>query len=82
MNTINISTLRSNLANIINQISDYSQRVSVLVSGEPKAVILSTEELESLEETAEILTTPGSYTKIHKGINNAKLRQGISLDKL
>ena len=82
MNTIAISELRSNLPTFINQVSEQLQRVIVTVAGKPKAVILSLEEVEALEETAEILAVPDSLKKIRKGIAQAKKGQGLSLAKL
>jgi len=64
MNTIAISQLRNNLPSIVNNISLYLKRLVISVSGEPKVVLMSLEELESLEETAEILSVPNAYKKI------------------
>ncbi len=58
MDTIAISDVRSNLPTIIDEVNEYSKRVAVTVGGKAKAVIMSYEELESLEETAEIMATP------------------------
>ena len=82
MTTVGISELRSNLPKLIKQTSDYLERVIVTVGGKPKAVLLSLEELESIEETAGILAIPGSLEKINKGIAQAKKHQGVPLSKL
>ena len=79
MNTIAISQLRNNLPSIVNDISLYLKRLVISVSGEPKVVLMSLEELESLEETAEILSVPNAYKKILIGTKQAKKRQGIKL---
>ena len=81
MNTIAISDLRSHLPQIIKKVGQGLERFIVTVSGKPKAMIISLEELESLEETAEILATPGAYKKIMKGTKEAKKDKGISLDE-
>lgn len=72
MNTVAISQFRNNLPRIIDDIANYMKRVVISVSGKPKAVVLSLDELESLEETAEILSIPGAYQKIKKGLREAK----------
>ena len=79
MNTIAISQLRNNLPSIVNNISLYLKRLVISVSGEPKVVLMSLEELESLEETAEILSVPNAYKKILIETKQAKKRQGIKL---
>ena len=52
------------------------------ISGKPKAVLLSLEELESLEETAEIFSIPQALQKIKKGSAEIKKGKFITLDKL
>ena len=44
--------------------------------------IMSFEELESLEETAEILSVSGAFERIKKGEAEAKKGKGIALSKL
>lgn len=82
MDTIAISDFRSNLPSLINQVSEYMKRFVISVSGKPKAVVMSLEELESLEETAEILSDPTAYKKIKIGEKQAKLKKGILLKDL
>lgn len=64
MITVGISELRANLPKLVKHASDYLERVVVTVAGKPKAVLLSVEELEFLEETNEILATPGALKSI------------------
>ena len=66
-NTIAISDLRSNLPGFIKRVSGNLERFIVTVSGKPKAVVISADELESLEETAEILAIPKALQEIKKG---------------
>jgi len=82
MNTIAISDLRSNLPNLIKHVSDKLDRLVVTVSGKPKAVVLSVEELDSLEETAEILAVPGALRKIKESQQQIVKNQGIDLEDL
>ena len=82
MNIIAISNLRANLPSLINRVSEKLERFTITVSGKPKAVVISPEELESLEETAEILSVTGAYEKIRKGATEAKKGKGILLSEL
>lgn len=82
MDIIAISDLRSNLPGIINKVSDNLSRVVVTISGKPKVVVLSFEEIESLEETAEILSAPKAYEMIKKGEKQAKVGKGVLLSKI
>lgn len=82
MDTIAISYFRKNLPKIIDDVSGFMKRLVISVSGKPKAVVMSLEELESLEETAEILAIPGAKESIKKGLKQAHKRQGIAFKKL
>ncbi len=80
--TISISDARENLPSIIDSISKTLTRCLLTVHGQPKAVLLSVEELESLEETAEILSIPGAKQSIKKGLKEAKRGIGTPLAEL
>lgn len=82
MNTIAISQFRSNLPKLINEVDTYMKRLVISVSGKPKAVVLSLDELESLEETAEVLVILGAKKSILIGLKQAKKRQGIPFKTL
>jgi antitoxin YefM len=81
MNIIAISDLRANLPKLINRVSEKLERLIITVSGKPKAVVISSEELESLEETAEILSVSDALEKIKKGTEDAKKGKGTPLRK-
>ena len=57
-NLISISDARANLPDLVTRIDKHLDRAVITVNGQPKAVMLSIDELESLEETAEVLAIP------------------------
>lgn len=79
---ISISDARATLPALINKISKNMERITITVNGKPKAVVLSSEELESLEETAEILAIPGALESIKKSKEQIKNGQFIELADL
>jgi antitoxin YefM len=81
-NLIPISDVRANLPELVNNVSKNLDRIVITVNGQPKAILVSAEELESLEETAEILSIPGAKRSIREGLKQAKKGQGIPLSKL
>lgn len=81
-NIIPISEVRANLPKIVEEINKTDNRVIITVKGRAKAVMLSTEELEAIEETAEILAIPGAKKQILTGLKQAKKGKGIPLSKL
>jgi len=66
---IAISDARANLPELVNKVYDNMDRVIITINGKAKAVLMSEEELESLEETAQILT---DSPNIKKDINKSK----------
>ena len=81
MNLVAISDFRANLPRLINQVSERLERLVITVSGKPKAVVISPEELESLEETAEILATPGALEAIKKSRKEIREGKFITLEE-
>jgi antitoxin YefM len=81
-NLMSISDARANLPDLVSKVSDTLGRVTITVNGQPKAVLVSSEELESLEETAELLTIPGAKQSIKQGLKEAKKGKGIPLSAL
>jgi antitoxin YefM len=81
-NLMSISDVRSNLPEIVTKVSDTLERVTITVNGQPKAILVSAEELESLEETAEIVSIPGAKKSIKQGLKEAKKGKGTPLSQL
>lgn len=81
-NIVSISDARAKLPSLVNKVDKNMERVIITVHGKPKAVVLSTEELESLEETAEILAIPGALESIKKGAKQIKEGKFVTLSEL
>lgn len=81
MNTLTLTQMRTNLPSLVSKVADQLERFVVTVSGQPRAVLVSADELTSLEETAEVMTSI-DRSSLRRGITQAKKRQGISLNQL
>lgn len=81
-NQIPISDARANLPELVDKVSKYLDRVVITVNGKPKATLVSLEELESLEETAEILAIPGAKARIKRGAEQIKKGKFVRLSDL
>ena len=81
-NLVAISDARANLPDLVNRVHKNLDRVVITINGKPKAVLLSEEELESLEETAEILAIPGAVKSIRKGEKQIKEGKFVRLEDL
>lgn len=81
-NTVAISDARANLPNLVNKVAKNMDRVFITVNGKPKAAVISLEELESLEETAEVLAIPGALKSIKRGRAQIKRGEYVRLEDL
>ena len=79
---MSISDVRANLPDLVAKVSDTLGRITITVNGQPKAILVSAEEIESLEETSEILAIPGVKKSIMQGLKEAKKGQGVPLSAL
>lgn len=79
---MSLSNARASFPEIVRKVSTTLGRVVITVNGQPKATLVSAEELESLEETAEVLSIPGAKDSIIKGLKQAKKGQGTKLSDI
>jgi prevent-host-death family protein len=81
-NLISVSNARAALPDLVNKVSKNMDRVTITVNGQPKATLISSEELESYEETAEVLSIPGAKDSIIEGLKQAKKGKGTPISYL
>lgn len=79
---MSISDARAILPDLVNKVNKNIDRVTITVNGKPKAVVLSPEELESLEETAEILAIPNIKRDLERSRKQAKEGRLIPLEEI
>jgi len=79
---VSISNARANLPDLVERVDKHMDRVTITVNGKPKATLISAEELESLEETAEILAIPGALEDIKEGMEQIKKGEFTRLEDL
>ncbi len=79
--TVSVRELRANLSGYLDQASRHEQ-VVVTRNGKPAAVIISVDEYAGLEETAEILSDPGTVAAIEQGLAEIGRGETVSLDEL
>ncbi len=58
MTTLSLADAKAHLSKLVARVSGQHERVYVTVHGKPSAVLLTTEDLESLEETISSSPTP------------------------
>ena len=76
--TLPLAEIKKHLSEIIDGVETRHDRVVLTRNGRPAAVILSPDDLESLEETVEILSNPAAVRAIRKA--ELEIDKGTSFD--
>ena len=74
MTTLSLADAKAHLSALVARVSGQHERVYVTVHGKPSAVLLATEDLDSLEETIEILADADTMRRLHA--SDAELARG------
>lgn len=74
MTTMSLAQVKSHLSELVGRVNSQHERVTVTVHGRPSAVLIATEDLESLEETLAILSDPDALARL--AASDAELARG------
>ena len=66
MSEIPLADARNRLSELVTDVESTHARVTVTKHGHPAAVLISPDDLSSLEETLDILSTPGALEEIRE----------------
>jgi antitoxin YefM len=79
-----LADVKNRLSEVVDRLEREHGRVVVTKHGRPAAVMLSVEDLESLEETLEILSNPRLLGEVRKGERDARVgrKERLSRDEL
>jgi prevent-host-death family protein len=65
--TLPLSEVKAKLSEVVDEVVTTQERVTVTRNGRPVAVLLSTDDLEAIEETLAILSDPAAMREIQQG---------------
>ena len=65
--TLPLSEIKAKLSEVVDEIVTTQERVTVTRNGRPVAVLLSTDDLEAIEEALAILSDPAAMREIEQG---------------
>lgn len=71
---LSIAEVKAHLSELVGRVNTQHERVSVTVHGKPSAVLIATEDLESLEESIAILSDPETLQRL--ATSDAELARG------
>jgi prevent-host-death family protein len=64
MSLLQLPEFKAQLSEVVQRVSTQHERVTITVQGRPTAVLISVDDLESLEETIAVLYDPGLMRQI------------------
>ncbi len=64
---IPLSEAKAKLSEVVDEVVTTQERITVTRNGRPVAVVLSTDDLEAIEETLAILSDPAAMREIEQG---------------
>jgi antitoxin YefM len=82
MTTIPLADAKARLSAVLDEVRDTHERVVITRNGRPEAVIMSVSDLESLEETLDLLSTPGALDEIRAAEEEIAHGEATGADEL
>jgi len=82
MSVMPVGDARDHLSELITEVERTHERVTVTRHGRPVAVVLSPDDLESLEETLDILSQPGALAEIRDSADDIAAGRTVSIDDI
>jgi antitoxin YefM len=80
--TLPLAEIKKRLSEMVDRVEHHHDRVVLTRRGRPAAVLMSPDDLESLEETLDLLSTPGALEEIRKAQAEIDSGLGIEADEL
>lgn len=82
METLPLSHVKAHLSEIADRVEGQHDRVVVTRKGRPAAVLVSPEDLDSLEETLAVLSDPDLMQRVREGEAAIKAGDTLTLEEL
>jgi antitoxin YefM len=80
--TIPLADAKARLSAVLDEVRDTHDRVIITRNGRPEAVIISVSDLEALEDTLDLLSTPGALNEIRAAEDEIARGEATGADEL
>ncbi len=80
--TMPLAAVKAHFSEVADRVEKQQERIVVTRNGRPAVVLISPDDLESLEETLAILSDKRLMAKVRRGLAEADAGDGIQLDDL
>lgn len=82
MRVLPLSEVKAKLSEVIDEITETQERVTVTRNGRPVVVLIGCDDLEAIEETLEILSDPSLLKEIEAGRQAIAAGDVVGADEL
>jgi antitoxin YefM len=82
MSIVPVGDARDHFSKLIGEVERTHERVTVTRHGRAVAVLLSPDDLESLEETLDILSQPGALAEIQESVEDIAAGRLVSIEEI
>lgn len=82
MKTLGFSAARRELSRLVDEVAQKQEHVVITKQGRPKAVVMSSDEFESWQETLEIMADPEAMASIKRGLRDIKAGRVTAYDEV
>ena len=82
METESLAQVKNRLSEFVERVASQHDRVTITRNGRPAAVLMSPDDLESLEETLSILGDAKEVAALQKGLKDLDAGRTITLEDL
>jgi antitoxin YefM len=80
MDTIPLADVKARLSAVLDEVRDTHERVVITRNGRPEAVLMAVSDLQALEETLDLLSTPGVIEQIRQAESDLAAGEGVDAD--
>lgn len=82
MKTLPLSEVKAKLSELVDQVESRDERIVITRKGRPAAILVSQDDLESWQETLEIMSDPAFMREIQRGVRQIRRRQTLSYEEV
>lgn len=82
MKTLGLSEARRQLSKLVDEVAEKQEHIVITKQGRPKAVVMSSDEFESWQETLEIMADPEAMASIKRGLRDIKTGRVTPYDEV
>ncbi|MGI9005633.1 MAG: type II toxin-antitoxin system Phd/YefM family antitoxin [Streptosporangiaceae bacterium] len=82
MSTIPMADAKARFSAVLDEVRDTHERVVITRNGRPEAVIIAVSDLEALEDTLDLLSTPGAVDEIRQAEADIAAGHAVGADEL